>query len=72
MLKKDSKKGLKEMIVNEVIENKEFDLESRNAVENIIKKVREFTAESLWSRNVLIADNSVNLSRKWERVIETI
>ena len=64
MLKKDSKKGLKEMIVNEVIENKEFDLESRNAVENIIKKVREFTAESLWSRNVLIADEFCKFEQK--------
>ena len=44
------------MIVNEVIGNKEFDLEASNTIENVIKKVKEFTTEAMWSRNVLIAD----------------
>ena len=54
--KNDKRKGLKEMVVNDIIENQEFDLESVYVVENIISKVKDFLQDSRWSRTVILAD----------------
>ena len=54
--KNDKRKGLKEMIVNEIIENQDFDLESPEVIENIISKVKDFLQDSKWSRTILLAD----------------
>ena len=67
MLKKDNqRKGLKEMIVNEVLENRSFDLEDTNVVENIIEKIREFVQETKWSRNMLLANEFGKFEQKSE------
>ena len=44
------------MVVNDIIENQEFDLESVYVVENIISKVKDFLQDSRWSRTVILAD----------------
>ena len=50
MLKKDMKhKGLKDMIVIEVIEDKSFNYRDEKVVLNILKKIEECIEESAWS-----------------------
>ena len=56
MLKKDEKKkGLKEMIVSEIIENKNFDYKDGEVIKNILEKIGEFVEESEWTKNVALA-----------------
>lgn len=62
--KNDKKKGLKEMIVNEIVENQEFDIESADVVENIIKRVQDFLQDSKWSRTILLADEFCKFKQK--------
>ena len=54
--KNEKRKGLKEMVVNEIVENDEFDLESNEVIENIIKKVKDFLQDSRWSRTIVLAN----------------
>ena len=62
--KNDKRKGLKEMIVNEIVENQEFDLESLDVIENIINKVKDFLQDSKWSRTILLADEFCKFQQK--------
>ena len=64
--KNEEKEGLKEMIVEEVIENQDFDYNDKYVVENILSKIEKFMEESLWVRNVKIAKELVNLKQKPE------
>ena len=55
-LKKDTEhSGLKELIIQEVIENEEFDYRNENVVKNILDKIEAFVEESKWTKNVRIA-----------------
>ena len=65
MLKKDEKrKGMKEMIVSEVVENREFNYKDENVIENILEKIKDFTEESEWTRNVALAKDFENFCQK--------
>ena len=65
MLKKDEKrKGMKEMIVSEVVENREFDYKDENVIENILSKIKDFMEESEWTRNVALAKDFENFCQK--------
>ena len=65
MLKKEEKKkGLKEMVVSEIIENKDFNYKDPDVITNILKKIEEFMEESEWTRNVSLAKEFEKLSQK--------
>ena len=65
MLKKDEKrKGLKEMIVSEIVEDREFDYRDEKVVDTILDRIEEFMEESKWTRNLNIAKDFNNFSQK--------
>ena len=64
--KNEEKEGLKEMIVEEIIENHDFDYNDRFVVENILVKIEKFMEESLWVRNVKLARELVDFKQKPE------
>ena len=50
--KETSRKGLKELVVNEFIENENFHYEASNAIQCILDKIRDFMDESKWNKTV--------------------
>ena len=65
MLKKDeTRKGLKEMIISEVVENDEFDYKDEGAIDTILEKIKEFMEESEWTRNLALAKDFENFCQK--------
>ena len=61
--KNEKRKGLKEMIVNEIVENADFDLESNEVIEKIISKVKDFLQDSRWSRTIILANEFCKLEQ---------
>ena len=51
-LKKDTRKGMKELVVNEFIENEEFDYENETALNTILDKIKDFIDESKWNKTI--------------------
>ena len=51
-LKKDQRKGMKELIVNEFIENEDFKYEDGNSIEIILDKIKDFIDETKWNKTV--------------------
>ena len=58
--KNEEQKGLKEMIITNIVEDLEFDVEIDDVVERILSKVEEFSDESHWTR-------MLNLAKKFKR-----
>ena len=44
------------MIVNKIVDNKEFDSEAKNVIENIVKKVEELVEKSNRSKTDFLAN----------------
>ena len=56
MLKRDADhNGLKELIIQEVIENEDFDYRKPNVIIDILNKIEGFVEESKWTKNVRLA-----------------
>ena len=56
MIKKDTDhSGLKELIIQEVIENEDFDYRKEDVVKVILDKIENFVEESKWTKNVRLA-----------------
>jgi len=49
-------KGLKEMIVNEFLENAELKYSNKDTIEDIMGKVKEFVNENRWSKTVKLVN----------------
>ena len=61
--KMEEHKGLKEFIINEIVEDLEFNRKSNNVVENILDKVKEFFNESRWTRMMKLASDFKDFTR---------
>ena len=66
--KNDKRKGLKEMIVNEIVENQEFDLESLDVIENIINQTRKNLQACKQCLRTFLEDN-VDIFGSKQRII---
>ena len=56
LLKKDTDHcGLKEMVIQEIIENEEFDYKNEEVISEILDKIESFVEESKWTKNVKLA-----------------
>ena len=63
-LKKDSRQGLKEMIVNEFIENEDFNYEDTNSIKTILSKIKEFIDESKWNKTLKLVKDFKNFRQE--------
>ena len=62
--KMEAQKGLKEFIINEIVEDLDFDRKAKDVVERILSKVKEFCNESQWTRMIKLANDFKNFARK--------
>ena len=61
-LKKDSdRKGLKELVINEFVENEHFKYEEIDSIQTILEKIREHIDDSKWNK-------TVQLVKRFQRV----
>ena len=52
-LKKDTiRKGLKEMVINEFVENEAFQFENPDAIKIILEQIKEFIDETKWNKTI--------------------
>ena len=63
-LKKDARKGLKELVVNEFIENEQFNYEDQNALIAILEKIKEFVDESKWNKTIKMVKDFKNFKQE--------
>ena len=56
--------GLKEMIIQEVIENEDFDYKNEDVVKEILDKIEAFVEESKWTKNVKLAKELLEFKQK--------
>ena len=63
-LKKDPRKGIKELVVNEFIENESFQYESTSAIDNILQKIKEYIDDTKWNKTVAAVKEFDELERK--------
>ena len=63
-IKKDSKRGLREVVITEFIENKDFDFEDDRALETILKKVKEHIQESNWKKTIALVKDLRDIKQK--------
>ena len=64
LLKKEKKKGVKDIVISEIVENREFDYKDDRVIEHILEKIKEFLEESEWSRKLVLAKEFENFSQK--------
>ena len=53
-LKKDNKRGLKELVITEFVENREFDFEANDSIDVILNKVEDHIRESKREKTILL------------------
>ena len=64
LLKKEKKKGIKDIVICEIVENRDFDYKDEKVVENILEKIKEFLEESEWSRNLALSKEFDSFNQK--------
>ena len=65
ILKRDSDhSGLKELIIQEVIENEDFDYRKEDVIKDILDKIEAFVEESKWTKNVRLAKELFNFKQE--------
>ena len=65
LIKKDTDHGgLKELIIQEVIENEEFDYKKEDVIKDILDKIEAFVEESKWTKNVKLAKELLDFKQK--------
>ena len=63
-LKKDKiREGFKEMILNEFIKNPEFEYSDKNAIGEIMTKIKRFVHENRWSKTVKLLNEFKQLKQ---------
>ena len=66
-LKKDqTRKGLKEIVLNKLIENTEFEYSDRDAIEEVMAKIKKFVNEDKWSKTVKLVSEFKQLKQREE------
>ena len=63
-LKKDPRKGLKELAVNEFIENDQFSFEDESALSVILNKIGDFIDESKWNKTIKLVKDFKNFKQE--------
>jgi hypothetical protein len=64
LLKKEKKKQIKDVVINDIVENRDFNYKDERVIENILEKIKDFLEESEWSRNLTLAKEFEKFSQK--------
>ena len=64
-LKKETfRKGLKELVINEFVENEDFQYESIDSIPTILKKIKEYIDESKWNKTFKLVKDFKEFKQK--------
>ena len=63
-LKRDTKRGLRDIVITEFVENKDFEFDDANGLNKILKAVKEHFQESAWKKTLVLVKEMHDLKQK--------